>query len=331
MLLMLRRPHFGAALAIVCLCAAMQYGAYIAVGDREILSGGTEAGNGVYTLEEIAEPTLGALSLPEAEDYARIDYGPRLRNYGLLRDQSSLTCFNSLRASTIGRFISTAGFGYDESTTVSPPDGSGALRALLSVSEYHQTDGEPVPEGFVYDREENGFAVYVNPNAVPMGFLQTVCTGDAHQRMDSETVGAVMLAAVTLDDGQLARYGGRMEQLDVYDIPDWQTSAARLRENACHSFETFADGFRAEIDAKEAGLLVFTIPYDKGFSATVDGKPAGIVPCDLSFMAVWVEPGAHEIAFTYRTRSLTAGIALSLLAACTLGIYVVLCRKKRRA
>ena len=140
-----------------------------------------------------------------------------------------------------------------------------------------------------------------------------------------------MLAAVTLDDGQLARYGGRMEQLDVYDIPDWQTSAARLRENACHSFETFADGFRAEIDAKEAGLLVFTIPYDKGFSATVDGKPAGIVPCDLSFMAVWVEPGAHEIAFTYRTRSLTAGIALSLLAACTLGIYVVLCRKKRRA
>ncbi|MCI7736282.1 MAG: YfhO family protein [Clostridiales bacterium] len=331
MLLLLRRPRFGAALAIVCLCAAVQYGAYIAVGDRELLSGGAEAGNGVYALEEIAEPTLGALSLPEPEGYTRIDYGPRLRNYGLLRGQSSLTCFNSLRASTIGRFISTAGFGYDESTTVSPPDSSGAIRALLSVSEYHQTDGEPVPEGFVYDREENGFAVYTNPNAVPMGFLQTVCTGDAHQRMDSGTVGAVMLAAVTLDDEQLARYGGRMERLDVYHIPDWQTSAARLRENACTRFETSADGFHASIDAREAGLLVFTIPYDKGFSATVDGKPAEIVPCDLSFMAVWVEPGAHEIAFTYRTRSLTAGIALSLLAASALCIYVALCRKKRGA
>lgn len=315
LLLIVRRPRFEAALAVVCLCACAQYGAYIAVGDHALLSGGTEAGQGVYTLPEIAEPTLSALELPEPETYTRIDYGARLRNYGLLRGQSSLTCFTSLRASTVGRFLSMAGFGYDESTTVRPPDGSGAIRALLSVTEYHQTDGEEVPEGFVYSREENGFSVYTSDAAVPMGFLQTVCTGTYHQRMAPDTVGTVMLAAVTLDDAQLEQIAGRMERLDVYAIPDWRDSAARLRNNACDRFETGASGFTAHIDAREAGIVVFTIPFDKGFSATLDGQAAEIIPCDVAFMGVWVEPGEHEIAFTYRTRGLSAGIAMSALAA----------------
>ena len=330
LLLLARRPRYGTALALVCVVACVQYGAYIAVGDREILSGGSEAGNGVYTLEDIASPTLGALELPKPEGYTRIDYGPRLRNYGLLRGQSSLTCFSSLRSSTVGRFVSMAGFGYDESTTVRPPSTDGAIRALLSVTEYHQTDGEEVPEGFVYEREENGFAVYTNPNAVPMGFLQTVCTGTYDQRMDSGTLGTVLLAAAALDEDMLSRYGGRMERLDVHAIPDWQESAARLRDNACDSFETSRTGFTAHIDAREAGLLVFTIPYDKGFSAEVDSQSTEIIPCDVAFMAVWVEPGEHEITFTYRTRSLTLGIAMSLLAAAALAVYVLLCRKSSR-
>lgn len=328
LLLCLRRMRFAAALALVSIVCCAQYGAYIAVGDREILSGGSEAGNGVYELADIAEPTLSALELPEPEGYTRIDYGKRLRNYGLLRGQSSLTCFNSLRSSIIGRFISMAGFGYDESTTVAPPDASGAIRSLLSVTEYHQMDGEAVPEGFAYSHEENGFSVYTNSNAVPMGFLQTTCTGTHHQRMDSETIGSVMLAAVTLSDEDLARYGDRMDRLDVYNIPAWQKSAARLRENSCDRFETHSSGFTAHIDAQESGLLVFTIPYDKGFSATVDGEKAEIVLCDVSFMGVWVEPGEHSIEFTYHTRGLTLGIILSVAAAAILAAYIGFARKK---
>ncbi len=63
-----------------------------------------------------------------------------------------------------------------------------------------------------------------------------------------------------------------MAKLDVYAIPDWRESVARLKGNACDSFEIFANGFTAKIDAKDAGMLVFTIPFDKGFSATVDGQ-----------------------------------------------------------
>ena len=335
LMILARAQRFALVLALTGFCAACAYSGYISIGDASLLSGGAQAGGGVYTLEQIAEPTLGALTLPEPQAYARIDYSPKLRNYGLLRGQSSLTCFTSLRTSTVGRFVSTAGLGYDESTTVTPSVKDPALYALLSVAEYHQWPedaalGDAVPEGFVYDREESGAAVYVSDAAVPMGFLQTVCTGTHHQRMDAETVGDVLLAAAALSDEDLARYGDRMETLDVHAIPDWRESAARLRENACDRFETNGSGFTAHIDAQQAGLVVFTIPHDKGFSATVDGQRAEIVLCDVSFMGVWVEPGEHKIAFTYRTRYLTPGIAMSALAATTLAGYVLLCGRTRR-
>jgi len=328
--MIIKKPRFVPAMALVCAVACAQYAGYIAAGDSLILSGGTEPGKGVYTLDEIAGPTLASLEYSDPEEFKRIDYGKMLRNYGLLRGASSLTCFSSLRTSTVGRFVSMAGFGYDESTTVMPPNDDGAIRALLSVTEYHQfTEDESVPEGFVYDREENGFAVYTNPNAVPMGFLQTTATGTHHQRMDSETVGSVMLAAVTLNDRELETYGSRMETLDVYNIPNWQESAARLQENACDSFTLTDKGFTAHISAKEAGIVVFTIPHDKGFTAALDGQDTEIIPCDVSFMGVWVEPGEHEIAFTYRTRMLSLGIAMSGIAAAVLIGYVIWTKKKR--
>ena len=330
MLAMMKKPRFAAALALVCAVACAQYAGYIAVGDRVILSGGSDPQTGVYTLDEIAKPILSALEFEEDSAYKRIDYGRRIRNYGLIRGHSSLTCFSSLRTSTVGKFVSMAGFGYDESTTVMPPDDQGAIRALLSVSEYHRfDDSEAIPEGFIYDREENGFAVYANPNAVPMGFLQTTVTGTHHQRMDNETIGAVLLAAAALDDAYLTRFKDRMDVLDVYNIPAWQESAARLRESACDRFEVTSSGFTAHINAKEAGLVIFTIPHDKGFTAKVDSEKAEIIPCDVSFMGVWVEPGEHEIVFTYRTRMLGLGLAMSALAAIVLGAYVYLAKKKK--
>lgn len=329
--LLAKRPRFAATLTLVCVVAFAQYAGYIAVGDTYILSGGTEAHNGVYELEEIAEPMLGTLALDEPQEYYRIDYSKKLRNYGLIRGQSALTCFNSLRSSTVGRFTQMAGFGSGESPTAYPPSKESALRALLSVKEYHRLEGEEVPEGFVYDREENGFPVYVNQSYVPMGFLQTTFTGANDQPMNEDTVAKTLLAAAVLYPEDIDAHSDRMERLDVYNIPGWQESAARLQENACDRFETSASGFTAHIDAKEAGLLVFTIPYDKGFSAEIDGEAAEIIRCDISFMAVWVEPGEHEIVFSYQTRSLNLGLAMSALSALILAGYIIVCRKRQTA
>ena len=330
--LLIKRPGNRAAVALVALTACCQYAAYIAAGDALIPAGGSEPGSGRYALQDIAGPTLSALELPALEGCTRIDCGTKLRNYGLVRGVSSLTCFQSLRSSTVGRFITAAGFGYDESTTITPPDASGALRAFLSVAEYHQTDpADAVPEGFVYDREENGFAVWRNPNAVPMGFLMTGIAPDFAVRLSRASLGETLLNCAVLDESAMRLAGDGLPEADPAAFEEWQSAAARLRENACDSFRTRGDGFDAHIDAASPGLLVFTIPYDKGFTATVDGVPAAVIPCDLSFMAVRVEEGTHDVSFTYRTRGLTEGIALSLLAALSLAFFVFVRKKALRA
>ena len=134
-----------------------------------------------------------------------------------------------------------------------------------------------------------------------------------------------------MDDAYLEAYGQQMNRLDVYNIPSWQESAARLRENACDAFTVRPDGFTAHIDAKEAGVVVFTIPYDKGFRAELDGEKTAIIPCDIAFMGVYVTPGEHTIEFTYRTRMLPLGIAMSLAAAAVLLVYVLMSKRTRRA
>lgn len=328
---MLKKPRFAAGLAALSLCAVVQYGVYIAAGDALILSGGTEAQNGVSTLSELAQPTLSALELAEPDEYTRIETSAMLRNYGLLTGRSSLVCFNSLRSSYVGQFVRVAGFGNDASTTVKPANSDEALRAFLSVGEYiRMRDSDSVPDGFVYDHEENGFAVYRNPNALPMGLLQTAYTTPDAQPLDENTVGETFLAAVCLSDADAERFADRLIRLNPDAIPDWKESAARLAEDACDSFSVTTNGFSAHISAKEAGLVVFTIPFDKGFSASVNGKKAEITLCDLSFMGVWTEPGENEIVFSYRTRGLTLGMAMSLMAGMMLAGLVLFRKKLQR-
>ena len=324
-----RRGGTAKAAAMVALFACLSYAGMIAVGDALIPAGGTLPGEGPYSLADVAEPSLSALPAPRTEGYRRIDYGRRLRNYGLLRGASSLTCFQSLRTSTVGRFVTAAGFGYDESTTVTPPDARGALRSVLSVTEYHATDeADPVPEGFVYDRTENGFPVYVNPNAVPMGFLQTAILPERRARLRAAVLGETLLSAAVVSDGVYGLLSPELPDAEETGA-SWQEKAADLRGRACSGFRTDGTGFSAEISAREDGLVVFTIPYDKGFSASVDGMPAEIFLCDLSFMAVRVTPGDHEIVFRYRTRGFTEGLFLLGCGSFALILAGILGRRQR--
>ncbi len=49
-----------------------------------------------------------------------------------------------------------------------------------------------------------------------------------------------------------------------------------------------------------------------GWQATVDGVPSPIVTADALFRAVRVEPGHHEVIFTYRTPGLRLGMGVAI-------------------
>ena len=61
------------------------------------------------------------------------------------------------------------------------------------------------------------------------------------------------------------------------------------------------------------GVLVLADMYARGWTAEVDGQAAAILPVDVAFRGVLLEAGAHRVVFRYEPRSVTVGLALSLL------------------
>ncbi len=324
-------------LLALCAVIVVNYASFIAVNDRYVLSGGETANDGTVSMDQIAKAEmLDAHPVREGTAYSyRIDHSGLARNYSMIVNEPSLTSFHSLRSGYLRDFVYQAGFGFDESTTVRPQDGSGALRSFLSVRYYYNLDeeNEPgAPEGFTFLRREGDVNVYENQNYVPMGFVYDTFTDVYDQALNPETTAEVMLKAVVLRGSQIGGVSGMTpKRLSEQPERTWQEAAAELRENACDSFVGTPGGFTAHIDAKRRGILCFTVPFDKGWSATVDGRPADVLSVNLAFMGVPLSEGEHVIEFTYRVRGLKLGALMSACAALVWAVYAgVYARRRRR-
>ena len=69
---------------------------------------------------------------------------------------------------------------------------------------------------------------------------------------------------------------------------------------------------------KDQGVLMTTIPYDRGWHAKIDGHPVKCQKAISTFLALKIKPGTHQVTLHYRPPYLITGMiisALSLLAA----------------
>lgn len=86
---------------------------------------------------------------------------------------------------------------------------------------------------------------------------------------------------------------------------------------------------RIELD--ETRLLMFSLPHADGWSVTVDGEPRELLQADIAYMGVVVEPGSHDIALSYRTPGLGAGVLLSavgIVASLAWGLGTLVLRRR---
>ena len=78
-----------------------------------------------------------------------------------------------------------------------------------------------------------------------------------------------------------------------------------------------------EVSCSHDGYVRLADPFDKGWNATVDGEPAEILIADHYLRAVYVEPGEHQIIFTYDGARVVWPLRLTLLAwLCVLGCFI---------
>lgn len=77
-----------------------------------------------------------------------------------------------------------------------------------------------------------------------------------------------------------------------------------------------------QADLDQPGYVVLVDAYAPGWRVTVDGHEARLLRANVAFRAVEAPPGAHEVEFVYRPRSVASGAMLS--AATLVGTMLLL-------
>lgn len=102
------------------------------------------------------------------------------------------------------------------------------------------------------------------------------------------------------------------QQVFNHDLKTLQRSPLKLS----HASATTLKG-KVNIK-KDQGVLMTTIPYDRGWHAKIDGHPVKCQKAISTFLALKIKPGTHQVTLHYRPPYLITGMiisALSLLAA----------------
>lgn len=84
------------------------------------------------------------------------------------------------------------------------------------------------------------------------------------------------------------------------------------------------------VNAKNSGILYFSIPYEKGWSVYVDGEKAETFPVIDAMLGVEVGVGEHEIELKYAPEGFYVGLMASIAAVLLFVLFAVLEAKKKK-
>lgn len=80
-----------------------------------------------------------------------------------------------------------------------------------------------------------------------------------------------------------------------------------LNKNSMSLTEWTDTALRGTVEAERAGLLFFSIPYDKGWTIKVDGKAVEPYKVFDTFLSVHMTAGSHEVSLEYMPEGLKTG------------------------
>ena len=279
-----------------------------------------------YTDSDLVEQDNNALLLKQdlPEGSYRVDTYKLHDNIGVWLDKSCLQYFGSTAAPSILSFYPALGVKRDVRSE--PELSNYALRGLLSV-EYllttpeHQAAFESeADEGWAYEGEVDGFALYRNKNYVPMGFTYDYyVTQQTYQQLNKTYRSNLLMRALVLQEEDIPACADLLSPLpdrllDTLDYQGYVQDCADRRAHACSVFQMNNSGFHAQITLDKENLVFFSVPYDDGFTAYVNGEAAPILEVDQGLMAVRCPAGENTIDFVYQAAGLDLSRPVTLAA-----------------
>lgn len=283
-----------------------------------------------------ADPRPLEQAVAAVEAVRKREPGPPWRATGSLRLDGGPAGFNGWTASVGNNLLATYGveavMGYESIAPLSAVQyciamsgrkavmGSGRVLAVTDLESrlLDMANVKYVFMPFVYDPDPRfrrigawgPLTVYENPAAVSRAYL----VSRAFKAEDENEVGRIIGAAdfdprtmAVLQSAELPRVGSDRGEVE------WKSAGT--------------DRFTLIVDAKSDSVLVVADTDYPGWEAEIDGRPAPILRANLSFRAVAVPQGVHQVTMRFCPGSARNGLIVTLLS---IGAVLAYCGWKRK-
>lgn len=275
-------------------------------------------------------------------EFHRMESLDSLNNINMLWNMSSLKSFTSIIPSSTFDLYDL--LGIERSVNSNPKTENYALRSLTNVRYLivsQNTDEKKLDEAlkdmpmFEFMEEQDGFDIYRNTVALPMGYAYDTYILDSDAKKQTK-VDNLMVGSVILTAEQAEKYSDILLERQPESLNDEQryerflTDAEERQALGAKQFSVNSSGFTAVTDYTSEKLMVFSVPYDKGWSGTVSVQGAAPQALEVDkvnggFIGVRIPAGVCEISFTYKTPGGSLGIICTVAGIVLFGGYILLC------
>lgn len=188
---------------------------------------------------------------------------------------------------------------------------------------------------FTFTPEEDGdYYVYVSNKKVEK---VNAFIGERSESFDNVSRG-YMLELGTVKAGEKVTINNEDNEQDLVAVayrfsPEGLKSVYDILDKNSLKLTTWTDTeIKGSVNADRAGLLFFSIPYDKGWTIWVDGKKVEPYKIFDTFLSVHMTAGTHEVSLKYMPEGLKVGGSItagSILILLVIGGFSFRNRKKR--
>ena len=204
------------------------------------------------------------------------------------------------------------------------------LNSLLSVKYFITANAVDWP-GFAEVGTTDGLHIYRNDMALPFGVVQTrQLTREALGRVTAMNpasanilTDAALMNAVVVDHA-IPGYGGVLDikalgQSRSLSLQDHYFAPVALLQKTGLKVDHFSSNhITGKITPTEAGILVFSIPFNTGWTLKMNGLAVPMFRANFGMLAATVGSGTHTVELSFETPGRHAGWLLGALGLCAL-------------
>lgn len=114
----------------------------------------------------------------------------------------------------------------------------------------------------------------------------------------------------------------------IRPLDTYEEDIEKLKEESLEDIVFTTNQVDGNIEVDREKFLCFSIPYSDGWTCYVDGVKTELMPANVMYMAIKLEPGRHHIRLSYTPKGFWIGVCLTVASIFMITLSTIIKRKK---